>query len=195
MTNNRPASFQQYWNVAVMTAKDAQQTKLPRLYFGQGDPATRSGSPNAIVDRAGYYQAEAMKMRDLGGPRGGERYAAIALASAAVASATASRSRSSGLTRKPSMPAARQASRSSAKALAVSATIGVRARRLGLRGADAPRRLDAVDARHVHVHQHEVVRRRRPRAPTARRRPRRRRWSRWSGDDRASPAASAPAAR
>ena len=59
-----------------------------------------------------------------------------------------------------SMPAARQASRSSPKALAVSAMIGVRrapARRLG--GADAARGLDAVEPRHVHVHQHEVVRR------------------------------------
>ena len=45
------------------------------------------------------------------------------------------------------MPAARQASRSSAKALAVSAMIGVRGRRpVGLGGADAARRLDAVDA-------------------------------------------------
>ena len=44
----------------------------------------------------------------------------------AAASAAARRSRSSGLTRKPSMPAARQASRSSAEAFAVSARIGVR---------------------------------------------------------------------
>ena len=43
-----------------------------------------------------------------------------------AARTAASRSRSSGLTRKPSMPAARQASRSSAETLAVSATIGVR---------------------------------------------------------------------
>ena len=60
------------------------------------------------------------------------------------------------------MPAARQASRSSAKALAVSAMIGVRGAASGLGGADAARRLEAVDARHVHVHQHEVVGRRRP---------------------------------
>ena len=56
------------------------------------------------------------------------------------ASASASRSRSSGLVRKPSMPAARQASRSSASALAVSAMIGVRARaaaRLRPRGCGA----------------------------------------------------------
>ena len=56
------------------------------------------------------------------------------------------------------MPAARQASRSSANALAVSAMIGVRrVAALGFRGADAPRRFEAVDARHLHVHQHQVV--------------------------------------
>ncbi len=56
------------------------------------------------------------------------------------------------------MPAARQASRSSAKALAVSAMIGVRPIvALGLGGADASCRFKAVHARHVHVHQHQVV--------------------------------------
>ena len=54
------------------------------------------------------------------------------------------------------MPAAMQASRSSSNALAVSATIGVRAS-ARLRLADASRRLDAVDARHVHVHQHDRI--------------------------------------
>ena len=68
------------------------------------------------------------------------------------------RSRSSGLTRKPSMPAARQASRSSAEALAVSATIGARPfAGFDFGGADAARGFDAVDARHLHVHQHQVV--------------------------------------
>ena len=56
------------------------------------------------------------------------------------------------------MPAARQASRSSAKALAVSAMIGVRGGSpLGLGGADAPRGFEPVHARHLHVHQDEIV--------------------------------------
>jgi type I pantothenate kinase len=53
------------------------------------------------------------------------RQAAIDERFASDASMAASRSRPSGFTRKSIMPAARQASRSSAKALAVSATIGV----------------------------------------------------------------------
>ena len=94
------------------------------------------------------------------------------------------------------MPAARQASRSSAKALAVSAMIGVRAvAALGLGGADAPRRFQAVDARHVHVHQHQVV----GRAGGARRVPALERrgaaLAPWSAGGRAASAARASAAR
>ena len=75
------------------------------------------------------------------------------------------------------MPAARHASRSSPNALAVSATIGVRARAaLGLGGADAARGLEPVDAGHMHVHQHEIVGLAGARAPRARPRPRPRRW-------------------
>ena len=86
------------------------------------------------------------------------RLAPRATAPACRSRTSASRSRSSGFTRKSSMPAARQASRSSPKALAVSAMIGVRGRPLrGFGGADAARRLDAVELGHVHVHQHEIV--------------------------------------
>ena len=72
-------------------------------------------------------------------------------------SAAARRSRSSGLTRKPSMPASRQASRSSAEALAVSARIGVRGVPVSASVvADPARRFEAVHARHVQVHEHAV---------------------------------------
>ena len=79
---------------------------------------------------------------------------------ATASSASRSRSRSSGLTSKPSMPAARQAARSSLWALAVSAsmrTAPVAGRGLG--GADAAGGFQPVHARHLHVHQHQIVRR------------------------------------
>ena len=106
-------------------------------------------------------------------------------------------SRSSGLTRKPSMPAARQASRSSAKRVGGQRDDRRAAarRRPASRGADAAGGLDAVEPRHLHVHQHEVVGRRRRFARPARTRPPRRRWSRSRRDGRAASAASASAAR
>ena len=77
---------------------------------------------------------------------------------AAASSASASRSRSSGFTRKPSMPAARQASRSSRERIGGERDDRrARSSRFGLGGADAARRFDAVEPRHVHVHQHEIV--------------------------------------
>ena len=54
------------------------------------------------------------------------------------------------------MPAARHISRSPSIAFAVMATI--RSGAVGPSGADAPRRLEPVHLRHLHVHQHEVVR-------------------------------------
>ncbi len=113
-----------------------------------------------------------------------------------VASAAASRSRSSGLVRKPSMPAARQASRSSSNALAVSAMIGVRQLpRSVFDRADAASGLDAVAAGHVQVHEQEVEGRGRGVLRRATPRPRRRRWRRRSGDDRAARAATGRAGR
>ena len=58
------------------------------------------------------------------------------------------------------MPAARHAARSSGWALAVSASMRVgRLARLRLGGADAAGGFQAVHARHLHVHQHQIVRR------------------------------------
>jgi hypothetical protein len=66
------------------------------------------------------------------------------------------------LARKPSQPAASTPARSCAKALAETATMGVReGLSLGLLRADRPGGPDAVEDRHVDVHEHEVG----PRAP------------------------------
>jgi hypothetical protein len=67
------------------------------------------------------------------------------------------------------MPAARQRARSSAKALAVMAMIGVSN---GWPGADAPGRLEAVHFRHLHVHQDGRIATCAPPWPRPRRRPR-----------------------
>ena len=93
------------------------------------------------------------------------------------------------------MPAARQASRSSGKALAVSAMMRAALARLGLGGADAAGRFQPVHAGHVHIHQDEIV----GHAGGARGQPgfhRRLAVARPRSDDgRAAPAARAPAAR
>ncbi len=108
-------------------------------------------------------------------------YAASGRVAESIASTPASRSRSSGLTRKPSMPAARQASRSSASVGGERDDRRARAAAFGFGGADAARGLEAVDAGHVHVHQHEVV----GRAGRARREPGLDRGGAVLGDGRA----------
>ena len=66
------------------------------------------------------------------------------------------------------MPDARQRSSSPFMALAVTATIGVRStRRVGFSGAQLPRQLVAVHARHVDVGEHGGVARRRAHAASA----------------------------